>query len=270
MAFTSSMFESIKGALEKTQKKSEGGSKDFLKLEKGKTYVVRLLPNKANPEKTWFRYWTFGWKSFSTGNYVQAVSPTSWELRDPIAEERIKIYRTGSDVEKEKIKAVRRSEKILIDVYVVNDPVNPENNGTVKILRFGKQLFSIISNAISGEDADEFGLKVFDLSKNGVNFKIKVDEQGDFANYTASRFTGSVDLGLNEQQIETIYSQVHDLENIFTPRSYEELKEMFYTHYYCVSGETSAAPKTEAVASKSSMEEDEEARIKRILSECDD
>lgn len=245
MKFNSSMFESIKDALNK-QKNTKSATKDILTLEKDKTYLVRLLPNVADPENTLLHYYTFGWNSFSTGGYVQAVSPTSWGERDPIAEERIRAYRAGSDTDKEKIKNVKRAEKWLANVYVINDPTNPDNNGKVKLLRFGKQLHNIIDSAINGEDADEFGIKVFDLSPNGVNLKIKVDDQGGYANYTASRFTSSVDLKLSAEQIDKLYESTTELKSVLTVKSYDELKKMLDEHYFA---NKSAAPATESFAS---------------------
>ena len=231
MKFNSSMFESIKDALNK-QKNTKSATKDILTLEKDKTYLVRLLPNVTDPENTLLHYYTFGWNSFSTGSYVQAVSPTSWGERDPIAEERIRAYRTGTDAEKEKIKNVKRAEKWLANVYVINDPTNPDNNGKTKLIRFGKQLHNIIDNAINGEDADEFGIKVFDLSPSGVNLKIKVDDQGGYANYTASRFTAPTDLKLSADQIDKIYESTVDLKSVLTVKSYDELKKMLDEHYF--------------------------------------
>lgn len=76
------------------------------------------------------------WTSYSTGQYVTAVSPTTWGDRDPIAEHRLKIYRGGTAEEKAKSEAIYRRENWLVNVYVVNDPADPENNDTVKILRF--------------------------------------------------------------------------------------------------------------------------------------
>lgn len=234
MKYNLSMFDSIKDALNKQQKQGSG-SRDILKFEKGNTYVLRLLPNLVDPEKTWFKYQTFAWNSFATGQYTQAISPISWGERDPIAEERIKIYRNGTEAEKEKIKNVRRSDHWLMKALVLSDSTNAENNNKVKPFRFGKQLFNIINNGISGEDADEFGARVFDLGPNGVNLKIKVTDQGGFANYTESRFTSPVDLKLTDAQMEEIYNQGGDLDKILTCRSYDELKKLFDEHYYCVS-----------------------------------
>ena len=148
---TSSMFESIKSALAKNTS-APSKNKDILKLEVGNTYTVRLIPNTKDPAKTFFHYYTFGWTR-ETGQYVSAVSPSSFGGRDPIAEYRYKVLKTGTDEEKQKARAILRSEKWLVNAYIINDPVTPENNGKNMIVRYGKQLHKIIMDAIEGEGA---------------------------------------------------------------------------------------------------------------------
>jgi hypothetical protein len=226
-----SLFQSIKGAL--AQEKSNAGISEILKTEVGNTYSVRLLPDIKNPKNTFFHYFTHGWTSFATGEYVAALSPQTFGERDPIAEERFRILRTGTEADKEKVKAIGRSEKWLINVLVVNDPVNSENNGKVKILRYGKQLQKIISDAIEGEDADELGARVFDLGPNGVNLKIKVEKQGDYPSYVSSKFTMPAALpDMDDAKAKKIYESVHDLVKVFQLKSYDELKTMLQEHYF--------------------------------------
>jgi hypothetical protein len=113
----------------------------------------------------------------------------------------------------------------------VDDPVTPANNGTVKIFRFGKKLNNIIESAISGDDSDEFGSRVFDLSKDGVNFKLKAEKQGEYTTYDSSRFTSPVSLNLKDDKIEQIYNSVHDLTSVNPIKSEEELIEMWNKHF---------------------------------------
>lgn len=231
--FNTNMFQSIKAALTKSEEKNTGGLyNEILKTPAGHTYTVRLLPFAKDPSKTFFHYFIHGWTSFATGQYVQAVSPQTFNERDPISEERFKVLRTGTDEEKEKMQAVRRAEKWLVNVYVVEDPSNPENNGTVKLLRYGKQLQKIIMEAIEGEDSEEFGARIFDLGSDGVNFKVKVEQQGDYPTYVSSRFTTSGKLNLSQDQQEKIYNSVYNLEEVFTIKSYDELKQMIDEHIY--------------------------------------
>lgn len=233
--FNTSMFESIKDALNKEENnKASSGYADILQLKVGHTYTVRLLPNVNKPKDTFFHYFSHGWTSFANGRYISAVSPTTFGERDPIAEERYKIIRMGTEEEKERVKAIRRTEQWLVNVYVIDDPSNPDNNGKVKLLRYGKQLDKIVKDAISGEYKDEYGAKIFDLGAGGVNFKIKVEKQAEFASYTSSRFTTmGADLKLSEDKQKEIYNSVNDLVSVFKVKTQDELSQMFDEHYLC-------------------------------------
>ena len=227
------MFQSIKDALASSDNKGSANFNEIMQTKSGNTYTVRLLPYSKDPGKTFFHYYNHGWVSYATGQYVQTLSPQTFGDRDPIAEERFRVLRTGSEEEKEKMSAVRRLEKWLVNVYVVDDPSNPENNGKVKLLRYGKQLQKIITEAIEGEDAEEFGARIFDLGPDGVSFKIKVEQQGDYPTYVSSRFTTAGKINLSEDEQKDLYDNEFDLSEVFTLKTFDELKEMLNEHYYC-------------------------------------
>ena len=276
--FNTSMFQSIKDALASSDSKGSATFNEIMQTKVGNTFTVRLLPFAKDPSKTFFHYYNHGWNSFATGQYVQTLSPQTFGERDPIAEERFKVLRTGSEEEKEKMQAVRRLEKWLVNVYVIDDPANPDNNGKVKILRYGKQLQKIITEAIEGEDAEEFGPRIFDLGEEGVNFKIKVEQQGDFPTYVSSRFTTAGKVDLTEDQQKDIYDGTFDLNEVFTLKSYDDLKEMFNEHYYCKTEEeanpVSSAPTpsetptepepTPVIAGNETVEEDIDDLLKDL------
>lgn len=241
--FNSNMFQSIKAALSKDEDKGSGLYTEILKTTAGNTYTIRLLPYSKDPSKTFFHHYTHGWNSFATGKYVQTLSPTTFNERDPISEERFRAMRTGTEDEKSRMSAVRRSEKWLVNVYVIDDPSNPDNNGKVKILRYGKQLQKIIMEAIEGDDSEEYGEKIFDLGSEGVNFKVKVEQQGDYPTYVASRFTTTNKLKLSEDEQKAIYDSTYDLTKVNSIKSYDELKQMIDDHIYV---RTDAAPATES------------------------
>ena len=162
------------------------------------------------------------------------MSPATWGQRDPIAEEFFRIRRNGSEEEREKSKALNRREYWMVNVYVVNDPVAPENNGTIKVLRYGRQLDKIIKDAIEGEESADFGPRIFDLSPNGCNLRIKVEKQGEYPTYVSSKFALPKEIeGLSPNDYEDIYNGVLDLETYVTAKSYDELVEMLKEHYHC-------------------------------------
>lgn len=262
-AFNSTMFQSIKDALVSDSKQNNNNYNEIMSCRPGNTYTVRLLPYTPNPAKTFFHYYNHGWVSYATGQYVQTLSPQTFGDRDPIAEERYKVLRTGNEEEKERMQAVKRLEKWLVNVYVIDDPTNPDNNGKVKMLRYGKQLHKIITEAIEGEDAEEFGPRIFDLGSEGVSLKIKVEDQGGYPTYVSSRFTTAGKIEVSEDEQKKLYNNVFNLEEVFTLKSYDDLKQMLNEHYYCKVEEdevvTNTQPVTNTVAepvASAAVEED--------------
>lgn len=280
---TNSMFESIKAALQKAP--SQSLQKNILKLEVGNNYIVRLLPNIKNPEKTFFHYYTVGWTSYGTGQYVSALSPTTFSERDPIIEARYRILRSNTESAEMKKKAdtIKRIEKWLVNAYVVKDPKNPDNNGKVMIIRYGKQLQKIIADAIEGEDSEQFGPRIFDLSENGCNLNIKVEKQGDYPTYVTSKFSPpkAID-GMTDQKAQEIYKSAYDLTSVIPSKSYDDLVALLDEHFYCNSGksknsEPSAIVESEpetvvassAVSSTTSDDIDDD-KVKELLEGLDD
>jgi hypothetical protein len=286
--FTNKMFDSIKDALQKNTVQS--GARNILKFEKDKTYTVRLVPNIQNPEKTFFHYYTYDWSSFSTGQYTTALSPATFGQRCPITENKYRILRNGTEEEKHKANLLRRNERWLINAFVVDDPVNPENNGTLKIVRYGKQLHKIISDAIDGEGSEDFGARIFDLSENGVNLKIKSEQQGDYITYVSSKFTMPKKIdGLSESKAEEIYNSVFDLSSIVQTKSNEEILQMLDEHFFtkptllvenrssasnnraddAFEDSISSSSSSSSSSSESSSDEDDDENLKKLLADLE-
>ena len=236
------MFDAIKSGLSDSESNTQTVDySNILKFEIGKTYKLRLLPFIGEPSKTFWHYYEFGWNSKATDQYVSAITPSTWGEPCPINE----VYRKAYH---DKIESgIRRGEKWLVNVYVINDPTNPENNGKVKIMRYGKQIDKIIKEATTGDLQEDLGKYIFDLSPDGYDFIVKVDKQQEYANYSSSSFARrpSAIEGIenNEDQIREIYESAFDLSTLFPVKSYEALKKMLDEHYY-VSNRTSTPVET--------------------------
>ena len=228
--YTSNLFESIKDALNK-KTTTESNFKDFMKMETGKTYVVRLLPNLEAPDRTFFHYYHHMWKSVVSNNMISFLCPTTYGDKCPIEEYRSRVYRTKNETEIEKTRPIKRNESWLANVFVIKDPTNPENEGKVKILRYGRQLNKIITDAITGDDSDEYGSRVFDLSDKGCSFKIKVEQNsGGYPEYVSSKFMSPSKIdGIDN--LDEIYSSIKQLDSIFNHKTYDEIEEMLNFHF---------------------------------------
>jgi hypothetical protein len=245
---TKSMFEAIKQSL--SSNKNEGGGnglyKEILKFTAGNTYQVRLVPNPNSPKDTIFHHYTHGWNSNATGKYVTAMCPTTFGDTCPIDAYYLKTYRNGTESEKEAAKVLSRKEGWLVNVYVISDPTNPENEGKVKILRYGRELAKIIESALDGDDAEEFGVeKVFDVL-NGCTLRIKCEnrtEKGRAASkmvtYASSKFLNASALDIEEEDLEKIYESVHDLKAVNKQTTTADMQRLLDEHFF---GLTTGSP----------------------------
>lgn len=289
--YTQTMFDSIKSALTNASQSSTNVRADILRFTPDNQYDLRLLPNVENPAETFFHYYNQSWTSFSTGQYVSALSPQTFGDKCPLATAKFKLKNTGTEEEKQKADTIRRSEQWLVNVYVINDPTTPENNGTVKIMRFGKQLHKIIMDSIQDEDEASVGFRAFDLTSNGCSFRVKVDRQGEFPSYVTSKFLLPAAVpNVGESETEGILNQIYNLKEVFTLKSDEELDKMLSEHFYCGDDtsdqsspdqdleeevpmdfpKSSSTPAPDTTASPSDKEENSDEVMEKLLAGLDD
>jgi hypothetical protein len=233
--FGAAMFESIKTALNKSES-SDSQFKDVMKFPAGHTYTLRLLPNIEDPDKSLFHHWVHGWTSRATGKYTSALGLQTFGERDPIAELRWKQWKEWKDANpkaanKEYQAPISQKEQWLVNVYVIDDPANPDNNGTVKILRFGPQIKKIIDAATEGIRSDELGWDIFNPTV-GYDLKIVAEEKGDYTTFESSIFTTKSKTTISEEMAEELCAKCHDLEQIYDVKTYDELVNMLNEHFY--------------------------------------
>lgn len=233
--YNASMFDKIKDALKKTERTTSGTFTNIIKFPAGHTYTIRLIPNTDNVDDTFFHHYLNQWSSKKDGSFVSAISLKTFEERDPINEVRWKLYKEWKSSEPAKDakfeNPIREKEAWFVNVYIVEDPANPENNGKVKILNMGPQLKAIVDDAMTGDSSDEFGAAIFDLSKDGADFKIKAEEQGVFTTYIKSRFSNKTSLDLSDDEIDAIYENVHDLKQVHVTKTFDELQSLLDEHF---------------------------------------
>lgn len=291
---TKSMFEAIKQSLSADNKKENGGNglyKEILKFTAGNTYQVRLVPNPNSPKETIFHYYNHGWNSNATGKYVTALCPTTFGDTCPIDAYYLKTYRTGTESEKEAAKVLSRKESWMVNVYVISDPENPENEGKVKILRYGRELAKIIDSALEGDDAQEFGVeKVFDVA-NGSTLRIKCESRTgagrgnkQMVTYASSKFLSPSSIDLTESQLNQMYESIHDLKAVNKQTTPAEMQRLLDEHFFNlttgsvevesddVERETSYQPKPDSVKIVgSSMERNYESSSEtKVVNETDE
>jgi hypothetical protein len=148
-------------------------------------------------------------------------------------------------------------------------------------LNAGVQLQKIIQSAIDGDDSQEFGYRIFDLSENGCNLRIKVEKnEGGYPTYVSSRFMSSSKVeGIDDA--DDIYNSVKPLDNIFQRKSYSEIKNLLDIHFFGkdeteqnssqsttsdeIEDENNFKGETDNIIVNSDTDEDDEKRMQDIL-----
>jgi hypothetical protein len=109
----------------------------------------------------------------------------------------------------------------------VSDPKHPENEGQVKLYKFGKKIFDKITEAMQPAFEDEQAINPFDFWK-GANFKLKIRKVDGYWNYDKSEFEGVTPLKESDDDIKAIWEKQYPLKPFVDPsnfKTYDELKE---------------------------------------------
>lgn len=202
--------------------------------------VIRFLPGLAEASTPWVRYWDHAFKG-PTGQWYIEKSLTSIGQQDPIAELNSKMWNSGIEADKAIVRQRKRNLRYVANVLIVSDPANPENEGQVKLYRFGKKIFDKIMDAMQPKFPDEAPINPFDMWE-GADLVLKIRQVEGYPNYDTSSFKSpSALLGGDDGQLEELYNKQFDLSewtNTDNYKSYDELK----TRLNMVLGES--APRT--------------------------
>jgi hypothetical protein len=267
--FGAKMFERVKEALNKQSGGGGGQFANVMKFPAGHTYVLRLLPVLEEGKDPLFHHYVNGWTSKATGSFTSALSLRTFNEKDPISNLRWKLWRDWKDANpnadnKDYAADIKESENWFINVYVIDDPSNSENNGTVKILKMGPQLKEKVDAATEGDRADELGWEIFDPTA-GHDLKIVAAKQGIYTTFKDSFFTTKSKTTLTESDVEKIYESLHDLNQVYSVKTYEELETLLNEHYFCDQKvEVAAKEERKATPKKAVVEDDDDDEIPMV------
>jgi len=207
--------------------------------------VIRFLPAGEGQELPWVRYWDHGFKG-PTGRWYIEKSLTSLGQTDPVSEANSELWATGREEDKQVARERKRRLHYVANIYVVSDPSNPENEGKVMLYKFGKKIFDMINDAMTPQYQDEKPVNPFDFWE-GANFKLKIRNVESYRNYDKSAFDDPEALFDDDDKLEEIYNQMHDLSEFVDPKNYKSYDEL-KAHLDRVIGKGTTAPAASAEA----------------------
>jgi len=228
-------FDSLKKAMEAPSTNAEAGSKDdtrFWQPEVDKAgngmAIIRFLPAPAadgDDALPWVRVFNHGFQG--PGGWYIENSLTTLNQKDPVSEYNSILWNSGIEANKEIARKQKRRLTYISNILVVSDPKNPENEGQIKLYKFGKKIFDKISEAMNPEFADETPLNPFDFWE-GANFKIKIRQVEGYRNYDKSEFDSITPvLDGDDDKLEALWKKEYSLKEFLEPKqfkSYDTLK----------------------------------------------
>ena len=225
-------FDTLQKTLETTSGGTETKSYNddrYWKIDLDKTgngyAVVRFLPASQGEDMPWVQYFDHGFQG--PGGWYIEKSLTTLNEKDPVSEHNTELWNTGLEANKDIARKQKRRLHYVANVLVVSDPTHPENEGQVKLFRFGKKIFEMLKDKMQPQFEDETPMNPFDLWE-GADLKIKVRKVDGYRNYYKSEFSTPKPLSEDDAQMEAVWNSQHSLKEVIAPdqfKSYDELKQ---------------------------------------------
>ena len=190
--------------------------------------LLRFLPQPSGEDLPWVRMWNHAFSG--PGGWYIENSLTTIGKNDPVSEYNTELWNSGNEADKETARKQKRILKYYSNILVVSDPKHPENDGTIRLFRFGKKIFDKITEAMNPAFEDETAVNPFDMWQ-GANFKLKIRKVDGYWNYDKSEFDSKSEVEGGEDRLEEIYNRLHSLQEFISPTSfktYDELKEKLH------------------------------------------
>jgi len=186
--------------------------------------VIRFLPAGEGQDVPWARYWDHGFKG-PQGQWYIEKSLTSIGLNDPVGEMNSLLWNSGIEADKDKARTQKRRLHYVSNILVVSDPGNPANEGKIFMYQYGKKIFDKIMDMMQPQFQDEEPVNPFDMWE-GANFKLKIRQVEGYRNYDKSEFASQSALADNDEKLESLYNQMHDLSEWTDPKNYKTYDEL--------------------------------------------
>ena len=250
----SSLDKLTKAIEASTQSNSEAGSKDdtrFWQPQVDKAgngmAIVRFLPAPSvdgDEALPWVRVFSHGFQG--PGGWFIDNCLTTLNEKCPVCEHNNTLWNSGIEANKDIARKQKRKLSYVANILVVSDPSNPENEGQVKLFKFGKKIFDKITEAMNPEFADETPVNPFDLWE-GANFKLKIRNVEGYRNYDKSEFADKSALsGGDDDKLEELWKSEFSLKEFTEKRNFKSFEQLKTRLDKVLGFEGTPVPKTKA------------------------
>lgn len=188
--------------------------------------TIRFLPSPEGEDMPWIQMFSHSIQG-PTGQWLIDNCLTTINQKCPVCEHNTVLWNSGIEANKEVVRKQKRKLQYIANIYIVKDPSNPENDGTVRLFKFGKKIFDKLNDLMNPEFEDESPVNPFDLWE-GANFKLKIRKVEGYQNYDKSEFDKPSPLSKDDDDLERIWKSEHKLSEFLDKtnfKSYDQIKE---------------------------------------------
>lgn len=225
-------LDKLKTAVEQLNSGDSSGREDnFWRPETDKAgngmATIRFLPAPGvdgDDALPWVKVFSHGFQG--PGGWFIDNCLTTKNEQCPVCEHNSTLWNSGIESNKEIVRKQKRKLNYIANVYIVSDPKHPENEGQVKLFKFGKKIFDKITESMNPAFEDEVAINPFDLWA-GANFKLKIRRVEGYANYDKSEFESPSALSQNDAELEKIWKSEYSLIELVSDKefkTYDQLK----------------------------------------------
>src|SRR6056300_975157 len=138
------LTKQLENTIEQPEKKNKYQDDRLWKPELDKSgngyAVLRFLPAVQGEDLPWAKVWSHAFQG-PTGQWYIENSLTTLNQKDPVSEANTVLWNTGNESDKELARKRKRKLNYYSNVLVVSDPKHPENEGKIKLFKYGKKIF---------------------------------------------------------------------------------------------------------------------------------
>ena len=132
--------------------------------------VIRFLPAPAKEDLPWAQVFSHAFQG--PGGWYIENSLTTIGQQDPVGDLNRVLWNSGLDSDKDVARKQKRKLSYYSNIYVVKDPLHPENEGRVFLYKYGKKIHDKIEDTKLEEIYNqEYSLKDFTDSKNFKSYE---------------------------------------------------------------------------------------------------
>jgi hypothetical protein len=228
-----SSFDKLTKAIEATSQSAEN-SKDDNRLwqpdvdKSGNGMaIIRFLPAPAadgDDALPWVRVFSHGFQG--PGGWLIDNCLTTLNDKCPVCEHNSVLWNSGIEANKEIVRKQKRKLNYMANILVVSDPKRPENEGKVKLFKFGKKIFDKISETMNPDFPDEKPVNPFDFWE-GANFKLKIRNVEGYRNYDKSEFDKPEALfDGDDEKLEELWKTQYSLKEFLDKKNFKSFDQL--------------------------------------------